>query len=330
VTLGLTPFPTDLSASLALAKEALSTRLAPGEELAEQFPPIASAIRSARATGGLVSSEGEVRGILLWGSAGPLGSSLRLIYLMPRNAEVEAYRAVLDLAKRVAGPIAFAPGPLSGLSEREEAAVMSERGFAPFGRSEMAFPKNAPLPETPLPPGAEVRAVLPSDALALARVHERAYRHHLDRYLALESLDPVRDAELQVREYLSGRFGELLTPGSILVSREGRSVAATIAVRRPTGALILDVMSEPELQGRGFGRAALVNALRALRERGVPSIVLNVTEGNDRAIRLYTGLGFRRTIGPSKEWYDARRMSVEIPRTVVGHSVEEDAGSAGR
>ncbi len=313
MTLTLVPFPVDQTTSLALAAGALRTRLAPGEDIRDLLPPIESAIRSARATGGLLSSEGEARGIVLWEPAGPLGVAVRLLYLSPPNADRERYCAALALTERAAGPIAFAPGPLAGLSADEESAIMRERGFAPYGRSEMSFPPAAPVPTVPMLPGGDARPVRPTDEPALARLHERAYRDHLDRYLALEALDPVRDADRQLREYFAGRWGALLSPGSVAVTLEGRLVAAVIAVQRAAHVLILDVMTEPALQGRGLGRVALTSAVRALRDRNVSAIVLNVTEGNEPAVRLYTQLGFVRTMGPTQEWYDARRMSVRLP-----------------
>jgi ribosomal protein S18 acetylase RimI-like enzyme len=313
VTLTLVPFPIDQTTSLALAADALRTRLAPGEELRDLLPPIESAIRSARATGGLLWSEGEAQGIVLWEPAGPLGVAVRLLYLSPPNADRELYRAALTLTERAAGPLAFAPGPMAGLSAEEESTMMRERGFAPYGRSEMSFPPAAPVPSVPVLPGGDVRPVRPADEPVLARLHERAYQDHLDRYLALESLDPVHDADRQLREYFAGRWGELLSPGSVIVTLDGRLVAAVIAVQRAAHVLILDVMTDPDLQGRGLGRVALASAVRALRGRSDSAIVLNVTEGNEPAVRLYSHLGFVRTMGPTKEWYDARRMSVRLP-----------------
>ena len=318
MTLALVPFPRDLTTSLALAADALRVRLVPGEDLRDLLPPIDTSIRSGRATGGLIWSEGEARGLVLWEPAGPLGVSVRLLYLTPPNADRERYRAALNLTGHAAGPIAFAPGPLAGLTEAEESEVMRERGFAPYGRSEMAFPPTASVPLVWVPTGAQVRPVRSADEPLLARLHERAYENHLDRYLSLEALDPVHDADRQVRHYFTGRWGELLSPGSSVVTLDGRIVAATIAVRRTAHVLILDVMSDPAHQGKGFGRAALASAVRALRERGESAIVLNVTEGNERALHLYDHFGFVRTLGPSKEWYDARRMPVALPRPADG------------
>ncbi len=313
MTLALVPFAVDQPSSLALAKDALRSRLAPGEELRDLLPPLESSIRSARATGGVLREAGGAEGIVLWEPAGPLGVALRLLYLSPAHARVERYRDALDLATRAAGPVAFAPGPLSGLSPTEEAELMEGRGFAAFGRSEMMFPPTSPVPSVSPLPGTEVRPVRSEDMAELAHLHEAAYRDHLDRFLALEDLDPVRDAQRQVNDYFAGRWGELLAPGSTVVTLAGRPVAAVIAVRRAEHALVIDVMTDPEHQGQGLGRAALVASLQALRHRGESAVVLNVTEGNDRAVRLYQHLGFVRSMGPSVEWYDARRMPVVTP-----------------
>jgi len=330
VTLTLAPFALDQPTSLDLAAEALRSRLAPGEQWTELFPSYDSSIRSARATGGLVRSEGATRGIVLWVPAGPLGVAVRLLYLLPNCANVDGYRALLALTEHAAGPIAFAPGTLAGLTSEQESSVMRDCGFAPFGRSEMAFPPTVPVPEMAPSPLGSLRPATPGDEPLLARLHERAYRDHLDRYLSLEEIDPTRDADRQLRDYFSGRYGELLSPGSTVVSVDGRVVAAALAVRRAAQALIIDVMTDPALQGKGLGRTALVGSLRALRDQGEAAIVLNVTEGNERAVRLYSRLGFIRTLGPSREWYNASRISVRYPVAEVGQPLEGAPTSVGR
>ena len=75
-------------------------------------------------------------------------------------------------------------------------------------------------------------------------------------------------------------------------------------------ALIADVAVAPSSQGKGFGRVVLVGTVRALRERGSTAIALVVTEGNRRAVRLYERLGFVRTLGPTREWYNTRQIPV--------------------
>jgi len=90
---------------------------------------------------------------------------------------------------------------------------------------------------------------------------------------------------------VAGKLGGLL-PGSGLASADGQVVAAvligTITDAPPPfgGPWIMEVFST----ARGAGRALLLRALH--RTEG--SLGLAVTEGNP-AIRLYEGLGFRRT-----------------------------------
>ena len=317
VTLTVVPFPTDLSASLDLAEKALRTRLAPGEKLEDFWPEVSSGIRAGRLTGGLLREDRETLGVATWQPAGPFGAAVRLLYLEPPRADVVGYGAALDAVSRAAGPFAFATGQLAGLSEEEEASLFRERGFAPFGRSEMAFPAARPVPVEATPSGVILRPVVAGDEPELARLHERAYWNHLDRYLATEDADPARDADRQLREYFAGRFGEVLSPGSSAVEVDGSIVAAVIATLRRPDALIIDVMSDPAHRRMGFARLALTDSVRALRERGETKILLNVTEGNEPAVRLYSRVGFVRTIGPTREWYDSRRLKVEQPRTLA-------------
>jgi GNAT superfamily N-acetyltransferase len=318
VTLAFVPFPADQPSAVSLAEEALRVRLAPGEKLTDLLPPIVASIHSGRAAGGLLRSDGAPIGIALWEPAGPFGVAVRLLYLTAPAARPEGYREALDLVHRVAGPIAFVGGPLGGLSSEEEATLLGHRGFVRFHRTEMSLPPESEVPEVAVPEGAVVRPLGAEDERELARLHQRAYQDHIDWYLGLEDLDPVRDADRQVRDYYGGRYGDLVSPGSTVVTVEGRIVASVVAIKRPVHVLLVDVMSEPALHGRGFGRAALAAALRDLRRRGENAIVLNVTEENVRAVRMYASLGFVRSIGPSQEWFDARRMPARFPPIARG------------
>lgn len=49
----------------------------------------------------------------------------------------------------------------------------------------------------------------------------------------------------------------------------------------------------PELQGQGFGRRLIRQALAALRDRGVPGVFLRVSSANVAALAFYHRLGFR-------------------------------------
>ena len=183
---------------------------------------------------------------------------------------------------------------------------MERRGLRPFGRSEMQRVGKAPPAADPLPPGARLRAIGPEDEGELVRLHGAAYRGRFDRYLFLESTDEAEDARALVRDVFGGRWGALSTAGSLGLEADGQLRAAVLSVRRSEGTLIADVMVDPAAQGRGLGRAVLTAVLAALDRAGESPAVLNVTEGNVRAQRLYAHLGFERSLGPSREWYNPR------------------------
>ena len=50
---------------------------------------------------------------------------------------------------------------------------------------------------------------------------------------------------------------------------------------------------DPDVHGRGIGRALLVDGLRWMRRRGVQRAVVNTQVGNDAALSLYQRTGFR-------------------------------------
>jgi ribosomal protein S18 acetylase RimI-like enzyme len=89
--------------------------------------------------------------------------------------------------------------------------------------------------------------------------------------------------------------GEGLMPG--FVWREGGRVVGTASVRRiypyGHGWLISNVAVHPDWQGRGIGRALMVNSLDYARDYGGAWAVLQVRERNAVARRLYESLGFR-------------------------------------
>jgi ribosomal protein S18 acetylase RimI-like enzyme len=73
----------------------------------------------------------------------------------------------------------------------------------------------------------------------------------------------------------------------------GRAVVGTLFLERDDEeASIFGFAVEPSLQGRGIGRAALRQACEQLRADGARRISLDVDVANDRALGLYTSIGF--------------------------------------
>jgi ribosomal protein S18 acetylase RimI-like enzyme len=77
-----------------------------------------------------------------------------------------------------------------------------------------------------------------------------------------------------------------------LIELRGAVVGTLFLERGDEGASIFGFVVEPSLQGRGIGRAALRQACEQLRADGARSISLDVDVANDRALGLYTSIGF--------------------------------------
>jgi ribosomal protein S18 acetylase RimI-like enzyme len=71
------------------------------------------------------------------------------------------------------------------------------------------------------------------------------------------------------------------------------SAVGTLRLRRDgRDARIYEFVIDPSRQGRGLGRAALRRACEQLRAEGAHRIGLEVDVENDRALTLYTSVGF--------------------------------------
>jgi ribosomal protein S18 acetylase RimI-like enzyme len=310
---GLASLASDLRSSLALAREAVLARFDPGVELSELVPIVERQIRDGAAHGVLRVVDGRPVGLALWSPESPVGVGVRDLYLRAPSASANEYRVFLEKVERTAGPVAFAP-TLPGLTVDEEAATLRSMGFAPYSRSEMLLPSAAALPAYEAVEGAVVRSFRPADERAIVAVHAAAYRNHFDRFLFAEDLNPERDAELTIRRLIEGRYGTFLPRASMVIVHRERIVGETIVLAPPGRALIADVAVDPAAQRKGLGRAVLVGTVRALRAQGVGGIALVVTEGNRPAVQLYERLGFVRTLGPTREWYNTRRIPIAPDR----------------
>jgi GNAT superfamily N-acetyltransferase len=143
-------------------------------------------------------------------------------------------------------------------------------------------------------------AVTP-DQLNAVRVLMRAFvRWHRERH--------VEDARLIDSYFNAAAFEEelALLPGKYGPPR-GRLLLATVG-GRPAGCVALREVSadacemkrmfvHPELQGKGIGRALGEEVIRAAREIGYRSMLLDTSARQAEAQTLYRRLGFRET-GP--------------------------------
>jgi len=72
-----------------------------------------------------------------------------------------------------------------------------------------------------------------------------------------------------------------------------RRAAGTLATSSETDGYLSRLAVHPAMAGRGLGRALLAEALAATRALGLERCVLEVADGNERAIALYQAAGFK-------------------------------------
>lgn len=91
------------------------------------------------------------------------------------------------------------------------------------------------------------------------------------------------------------------TPGHVIfvIEAEGTPVGRLWLAERPSGGrqvfFVYDLSIEPEFQGRGYGRRAMLLAEDEARRRGLGRLELNVFGGNAVARGLYRSLGYVET-----------------------------------
>ncbi len=298
----------DPSTAARYARRALEVRAGDGREPNEWALDFERRLLAGTVEGRLWVPRGPPEGLASWSAGGPLGATVHLLYAAAESTRPAAFGELLAAVESEAGPVAFLSGPLAGLSAEAEESVMLPLGFRRFARSEMALGSDPLPPPGPSPAGETLRPAGRADLPALIDLHRQAYHDRFDRYLFMDDPDEREDARRAVTEIVDGRWGEFDPVGSWLVDRAGRAVGAVLAVRTALGTLIADVAVAPDLQGSGLGRRVLARALDALRTDRGGRIYLNVTEGNGRALRLYRRLGFVRSLGPTRDWYNARRF----------------------
>jgi ribosomal protein S18 acetylase RimI-like enzyme len=183
------------------------------------------------------------------------------------------------------------PLELAGKASRtdlEAAILLLHEGYT-FGYTEleMALDPSAPLPESPLPPGLDVRPAL--------RVHIRLIAESIaESYRSEFPGDRFRDTRVEIAGQAEW-YSSLVHDRSLWqVAWDGDQVAGQVLPMMERGHVVIDEVSvRPTWRRRGLARALLTRALRDLRSRGLTAIRLITTaEFPTRARDLYTSLGF--------------------------------------
>jgi ribosomal protein S18 acetylase RimI-like enzyme len=106
----------------------------------------------------------------------------------------------------------------------------------------------------------------------------------------------------QVRELLRLGFGVEPSeaagrdPNTLVVERDGQPIGTVRLILEGDRAGVYGFVIHPDFQGHGIGRDVLHRLCRTARTDGATVVHLEVATTNDRALNLYTSLGFRPVI----------------------------------
>jgi ribosomal protein S18 acetylase RimI-like enzyme len=151
----------------------------------------------------------------------------------------------------------------------------------------------------------EIRPARPEDAPALGRMGATLARLH-------QRMDPQRFFASPGMEegYASWLARELRSRKAVVLAAVARSRGREQllgyaygrlegrdwnTLRDPCGVGV-DLYVAPRARRRGAGRLLLEALLRELARRGAPQVVIQVAARNDRALAMFEGMGFRRTM----------------------------------
>lgn len=135
-----------------------------------------------------------------------------------------------------------------------------------------------------------VRMLGPADAMLYRALRLRALREHPDAFTSSYEEDrgqPVEAAAQRLAAHAFwGAYQHAELYGFVGLEREARPK------NRHKGT-VMGMYVAPEIGGQGVGRALLKALVAHARANGLESLVLTVTDGNERALRLYRSAGFR-------------------------------------
>jgi ribosomal protein S18 acetylase RimI-like enzyme len=160
----------------------------------------------------------------------------------------------------------------------------------------------------PMNPTRDLKAIADLVAEAFADEIDRRGRAALREMRWMARLSPLvwwwAQADPDFQESFNGFVWEEPRPRG-----RGTQVVGNVSLSRAPGDrqwwVIANVVVEAEHRGRGIGQRLVQAAIDEARELGARGTILQVYEGNLRALRLYIDLGFREAGGEVDLWREA-------------------------
>ncbi|MGB2894764.1 MAG: GNAT family N-acetyltransferase [Anaerolineales bacterium] len=205
----------------------------------------------------------------------------------PQVAWIRLFAAMKDVSKYEVWDRLWMAAAESavGLGASQAVALATQTWLIPFLKesgfeetNEVVFFKwdGAPLPEIP-DSGGVLRKMTLGDLPAVARVDQNAF------------------APLWALSLRSLRTAYRLSSLATVISQGDQIIAYQMSTSSALGAHIARLAVLPDLQGMGFGRALIANALHVFPQRGLEQVTVNTQADNLRGQQLYRSLGFLPT-----------------------------------
>jgi GNAT superfamily N-acetyltransferase len=130
--------------------------------------------------------------------------------------------------------------------------------------------------------------------------------------------------------YLADLLDLTADGATVLVALDGDTVAGTARVHlRPTGvglpadaAYVRGVAVRPDRAGGGIARALMASCADRARAAGATSLYLHTAPFMIRAIRLYEGLGYRRTPAHDTDSSEHYGLTVQPPLRALAYRLD--------
>jgi ribosomal protein S18 acetylase RimI-like enzyme len=171
-------------------------------------------------------------------------------------------------------------------------AAFAAAGFESRARRYLVRELKDPRPRT-RPARCALRPLRRQDLGLAAEIVHESHLGSLDAALNLTYATPQSCRHFVETLVLRSGCGRFDAEASFVAEAGGRTAGVLLASRlSPSNGHICQVSVRPGAQGHGVGMALMLAALDALGRAGLSRASLSVTVGNDRALRLYEGLGF--------------------------------------
>lgn len=148
------------------------------------------------------------------------------------------------------------------------------------------------IPPLELPTGMQWIGWHPTLIDVHARVLYDSFHREIDA-IVFPSLSDLHGCQVLMQEIARKRY---FLPGStwLLADAGGQPCGSIQGIQDRGRGAIQNVGVLPEYRGRGVGRALILRALHGFQQLGLGLGMLEATAENERAVRLYRRLGFRK------------------------------------